>query len=442
MAAALELDNRGYAAGRDGLPTRDATLPDATEQAIAAEISARASEGLRRCQHELDLYASRAARHAVGPAHQARIEAAGESALADYVALTRDDIDQLFLARDRVREASAELRRFRERHRLQRAARLVGPRTRMFRWLLLAVIVLAEAITNGLFLASASTAGVIGGVSQALAFALLNVGMMVLAGRWFRSWLVYRNVAVQLAGLVGLMAAAAGCLTLNLTLAHFRDLYAVAAGAPVPVAALLDRVLTHPLLLADFQSWLLAALGVGFAVVAFIDALGLADPYPGYERVAQAREQAVVDYAEAKADCLAGLMQRRDDALQAMQAAIDLLERSRHEYQLALQGQARLLSEFDSWLAHLHDVYTQLVTRYRDANRRSRTTPAPEWFGQAPHINLPTSPRAPTPPPSDPAVADAVAAHMRDYIARVNARYEDALEQHASVENLTTAGSA
>ena len=52
--------------------------------------------------------------------------------------------------------------------------------------------------------------------------------------------------------------------------------------------------------IADAESWFLFALGIGFAVIAAIDAFAFDDPYPGYGKRVEIFKEATSTYTEVK----------------------------------------------------------------------------------------------------------------------------------------------
>src|SRR5207245_17 len=107
--------------------------------------------------------------------HRASIEAAGESALADFKVQAIDDLNHLHTTRREVEGREREFEVFRANHQLVRLPNIVASRERILRALLLAIFVVLESTLNGFFFAEGSEAGLIGGVIQAFALSLLNV---------------------------------------------------------------------------------------------------------------------------------------------------------------------------------------------------------------------------------------------------------------------------
>src|SRR5262249_25956247 len=141
----------------------------------------------------------------------------------------------------------------------------------------------------GSFFAEGSESGLIGGLAQAFVLSLLNVGGAVAYGIYGARLLCHRQWSVRVLGITTTLAYAMFALALNLTVAHFPDLYVMNAGQ-VRADDVLQRLANGPIRFRDVQSWILGIFGVGLSLGVLIDAFGLDDPYPGFGDVGRRRQ--------------------------------------------------------------------------------------------------------------------------------------------------------
>jgi hypothetical protein len=230
-------------------------------------------------------------------------------------------------------------------------------------------------------------------------------------------------------------------LGLNLAIGHFRDLFIQGAGT-VQMTDLLNRLTTSPLLLGDAKSAILVLLGIGLGLLALIDVAATRDLYPGYAAVGRERQRAVEHYAEENAKSLAAMMQLRDQTVEDMSSAIELLRASQADLQSAMDGRTRLHDNYLAYLDHLAVVHGRLVQRYREANRRVRRAEVPAYFRTPP-----VRPSFVDPPTLSPMtgfdrdVRDEVIAQIDRYIKAVNEKFEQTMPEYQTVGQLATLGS-
>lgn len=443
IASELHLEARAKENGNLNQPAPDSDVKDIAESDILAEIERRARKAEEDYCSQLDIYDGRIQRALISADQRASIDAAGENALTDFKVQAIDDLNQLHNARQEVKGRECEFETFRAAHNLVRLPNVVSTREWWFRGLLLAIFVVLESTLNGLFFAKGSEAGLIGGVTQAFVLSLLNVGAAVLYGRYGLPLVVHARPAAMTVGAFTTLLYAVWAIGINLMIGHFRDLFIQNAGQ-VKVTDLLSRLWTAPLFLpADAQSLLLVALGVFLSLVSLIDAAGMDDLYPGYGALGKRRADAVSAYADQKAQCLAGLTQRRDSVIKDMSNIIDLIRTAEFELRLAVEGRSRLHENYRAYLRHLSDSYIRLLQRYREADIRARSLPPPARFLRrpVPPDFLAEPPRLEQPNHGKDERANVIE-RMKHFIKAVNQQFEAEVRQYQTVAGLTGQGAA
>ncbi len=379
----LEVDKRALEAGKKNLPPTDADDEDSTERDIKAELEVRTRKAGEDYLAAKDLYEARIRRALVSVNQRIAIEAAGENALADFGVQVTDELNFLQAPRNEYREREQEFERFRRLSNLQRLPIDVPRSRRIIGYLLIVLFVLVESIMNGVFFATGSEGGHIGGDVQALGLSLVNIAPAVLYALFGFPLLHHRLLRVKFAGLLATAAYLAWALAVNLVIAHFRDLYVISAGR-IDMDVLWTNLATAPFRLDDPNSWLLAFLGLGLSIVAAIDTAGLHEPYPRFGAIGRRRDLASRAYVEAKNACLTGLQATRDGAVADMTTVLNAMNNAEYELTLAVTGRTNLHRNYRAYLDHLADVHARLVRQYREANAKARSDAAPARFARAP----------------------------------------------------------
>jgi hypothetical protein len=438
IASELHLDVRAKENGKLNQPAPDSDAEDTVEGDILAEIEIRARKAQEDYRSQLDLYNGRIRRALISANQRTSIEAAGESALTDFKVQAINDFNQLYNSSQEVKGREREFDAFRTAHNLVRFPNVVSTGERWVRGLLLAIFVVLESVLNGLFFAKASEAGLIGGVTQAFAFSLLNVGAAVLYGRYGLPCLVHvRPVKMTIGAFISVLYLV-WAIGINLLIGHFRDMFIVNP-EQLAVTDLLSRLWTAPLFLpADARSLLLVVLGVFLSVISLIDVAGMDDLYPGYGAIGKRRADAISAYADHKARCLDDLTKRRNLVIEDMSRVIKLIQDAEYEIRLAVDGRSRLHDTYRAYLKHLADSYFRLLKRYSEANISARLQAPPARF---------LKPPAPPdfliePPPLELLDLDKdVSAHsierMEHFIKAVNQQFEGTVRQYQTVVGLT-----
>jgi hypothetical protein len=310
----------------------------------------------------------------------AEIRHAAPAVVSEFKAEAATGRDELHGLRRRLTEHEAEKDAFKARHRLDRTPRPPSPAMQTLKIGLIALLLMIETVLNGSFLAKGSELGLLGGTTEAFAFALLNVVGAFLFGRLGLPQMSHRNLLRKLLGLLSLAAFLAFAVALNLALAHYREVSGglVTGGGEEVMRRLADA----PLAFADIKSWLFAGIGFLFAVIACIDGYATVDPYPGFGSIERRLGAARETYIRRKQELIDTLLDVRDEYIESMQDANRDLSVRRGEYEQILEQRTRLARLFDQHQGHLQAVANTLLAMYREANQSVRKTPPPARFAE------------------------------------------------------------
>jgi hypothetical protein len=301
---------------------------------------------------------------------------------------------------------------------------------------LLIFLLAIEAGLNGLFLQKGNVFGYVGGVSEALFIASLNIFFGATAGRFLLPSLTHRNWGVRMVAAVGTAAYVAVALAFNLAVAHYRE--AVATDPFDASVTAFHTLLSTPLAIEDLQSWGLSLIGFIFSLIAAYDGLRMDDPYPGYGHRMRQNLSSLEDYASLKDDLLGQLEDIKRSAEKTINEIVQKIESRQNEFGYIVRKSQALKAEMSQHFSHLQTAGNTLLRHYHDENRKHRSAPAPTrfdapWTYQHPTLEDPMVRL----PQSDP--EEALKKALQDVPRerdRLHAAYREALAEYARVDEL------
>jgi hypothetical protein len=193
----------------------------------------------------------------------------------------------------------------------------------------------------------------------------------------------HRNYFLKLIGVLSFLAYLAFAVALNLTLSHLREIPPAVSLSDNVGQEVLHRLISAPYALTDINSWVFFSIGVIFSLIAMADGLLFFDPYVGYSGLERRWIGATRQFADARSELIERLRDIREDATEAMNEAARDLSVRRSEYDSLLQGRERLAQRFAQHQNQIEQAGRALLEIYREANRTSRATPAPDHFAKA-----------------------------------------------------------
>jgi hypothetical protein len=377
LARDLGLAKAGAERGAREEPASDTLAFDDVENAIVERVEAEKNVAHGMLLDEVRTYKERL----TGLDFEGRfgaIRQAAPAAVSEFRAEAAQGRDELHGLRRHLADLEVERDEFRRRHNLKRAAHWATGGNLTIKVGILLVLFVFEVFLNGFFLAKGSELGYLGGAAEAFTFALLNIGVSFLIAVVGVRELNHRNPLRKAFGFFALLCYLALLVTINLSLAHYREVSAALitdAGREV-----LLRLKTAPLALVDFKSWLLFGLGVLCSLIAFGDSFLIFDPYPGYGSLEKRRADAHDAYIRRKNDLIERLLEIRDEAIEILEEANRDLSIRRSEHDSILESRARVVRLFAAHQSHLDRAANVLLSVYREANKGLRKTPPPRRF--------------------------------------------------------------
>ena len=379
MSVTLDLRAKGAEAGLANRPAPAARALDEVEQRIVGRIEEEKAASYQLLEDQFQTFEGRL-RNLDFEGQFGMIRQANASSLSDFKAEVASGVDELHGLRRHLKTAEDEMVSFKARHRLDRAAKVSGAGAQSLKISIIVFLILVEMVMNGSFLAKGSEQGIVGGITEAIVFAILNIGAALLFAVFCVRFLVHRSYLLKLLGLVGLAAYIAFAIAINLALAHYREVSStVLTGAGAEV---ISRLRTDPAGLAELNSWMLFAIGLLFSLIAFIDGCYLTDPYPGFAGVRKRLDAARTHYIDRKLDLIDNLRDIRDDHNAKVEVILRDLSARRQESSAIGAHRTRSVGLFSEHQNHLERAANALLTVYREANRAARTEPEPAYFGE------------------------------------------------------------
>ena len=382
VADELRLAERGSERGADNRPTSDAQTLDDVEHQVVERIEAHKQDANAIYLDHVHIYDERLTALSFEERF-ATIQQAAPEAVGDFRAEATVGRDELFVLRRRLNESEVERERFRAHHRIERPARLASLGKIILKIGVLAILFIIEVVINGSFLAKANVGGLLGGAAQAVTFAALNIIASFFWGMVLIRLVNRRNYFLKLIGLLSFLAYLAFATALNLTLSHLREIPPAVAVSDNVGQEVLHRLLTAPYGLTDINSWILFTIGFIFSLIAMADGLLFFDPYIGYAGLERRWVDATRQFATTRSELIERLRDIREDATETMNEAARDLSVRRSEYDALLQGRSRLAQRFDHHQNQIEQTCRALLEIYREANRKARSTPAPDYFTKA-----------------------------------------------------------
>jgi hypothetical protein len=379
LARDLKVVERAKENGKLELPSLSSSRLDETEYAIIERIFSGRKAAHQTLTDQLETYTQR--RTALDfHGRFTVIQHAAPAAVAEFRTEANLGRDRLYQLRRALVENEQERDHFRDQHRLRRVPRVSSPATNFLKLTLLVFLFVSETYINGIFLAKGNALGFIGGVAEAMVFAILNVLISFGIGLGGLRQLNHRRLSRKVVGLLSFVAWIVFAVFLNLALAHYREV----SGALLDDAGtqVITRLWQSPAGLSDIKSWLFFAIGLVWSAVALIDGIFYTDPYPGYAPLERRVRKAHQEYINCKNDLVAQLRDIRDDATTQMQGAQNDLNKRRAEHASIAAGRAKIIQLFEQHQEQLERAGNALLSKYRTVNRQVRSSPAPNRFDE------------------------------------------------------------
>jgi hypothetical protein len=375
-AERLRLTQRGEESGRENRPAADA-FPGRAESEIAEIVQEEYAHAVDIYRQGLENYDRRIHGNSLETLG-VDIRGAAQDAIAEYTLVAHKAQEEISLDRKNLDDVEQEFDNFKLANNLRRGCQTFKGHFVHIGAVLLILII--DTIMNGYFLSIRDEFGLLGGMLQAIIVAVMNIVLGFIAGWLALPSIIHKSPLRRMGGLVGLSILLSMIFGLNLSFAHYRDLFVL--GVASPEQQTLSDVLERPFVLHDVKSVWLGCIGLLFAFASLIDGFKWDDPYPGYGEITRRREARREEYLDRKHCWLELIKEKREQARAEVGEIRRDINIMQGEMLQASIGRRGFTASFFVHVSHLEAAGNQLIDIYREANRRARSTPAPNYFEQ------------------------------------------------------------
>jgi len=440
MVKRLKLKDRAEEQGTNELPSSKSYTFDPVEQAITGEIERIANEQFDQYLEHKKVYIERAEDVNVGTLLIQANAIAKESA-TEMERETNVGTGYLFAAKREVVETDRELKAFKYRHCLERPAINYG--SKALKISMLGLLLAIEAILNGVFLSRGSEFGLIGGVFEAMIIAGINIAVGVSVGRFILPWLAHKSSVKRALATLGAIAYLGAAFGFNLAVAHYRT---AMSGDPFEASVVAyQHLVAAPFAIDDLESWGLFVIGFLFSLLSTGDGWWMDDPYPGYGSTMRHNLKALNAYNDLKQDLFADLDGIKYTASSKINQITRSIGGSQAEFNNILARSQALKFAIGEHFDHLEKSANELLSIYRNENRKYRKTPVPTRFNNKTKWKLhrPSVDQAIVTEKSGEGFDTAVAKAIEGIPAQrtiLNNTYRKAMKEYARVDQLVENG--
>lgn len=380
IAEKMDLERRGRENGAAEQPSVDYASPDSVESEIVARMREEAEKAHARLVDQLGVFAERLS--SVDPSGAAaNMDALGTRAEANFMARLVEWKGRLTDARRDLTDAELALAEFKEEHGLRRPPHPRKPK--YWHVVLLSGMALAEVLPSAFMISEGDEGGLLGGFASAIIFTSLSMLVGFLAGFLTLPYAIHKKVSLRI--LVGWGTSAAlicFVIAVNFALAHFRAIVVSGETSLEAARQTLPSLLSDPFNLGDIQSVLMAGFGMLFAFIALYEGRGWRDPYPGYASMADIRRRAAQKFHRMIEDSLADLKDLEEEFIEKADSERSSLRDRRQQVPRILEGRKRMAQRYSNFRSHVQETGRTLLSIYRDANRKARSSPPPPHFSE------------------------------------------------------------
>ena len=434
LARQLKPDASGRDRGKRNQPPAEAADLDGVERELVEEVSKLRSKGIKVFQDHASVYADR-----LGKAAEVKNEVmiVAGTTTGNFRELCQGSESAMQESMTRLKEAAQWKANF------KRANRLVRPGIRLnsggIKLVSVALaLILLEAVLNSYLFAQRNELGLLGGIMVAILVSLANVGASTLAGFYSR-FIWHLKLLPKIFGLLIILGWLALVLVFNFGIAHFRDSLVSLETADWNEAARLavEKMIAAPHLIQSVESWLLVLIGLIISVSACLKGFYSDDPYPYFGTVERTLQKGRAHYVQEHQITLDQLRDQRDDSIEQLQQANDMVKSTFSEAMDALDGRSTLDIHLKQFIERCDAVVEQLLQRYRDANRDARTEPAPEYFNRVFSFEpfLPVVHARDKRPEAEQARSD-ISRIVSDAILEINSSYNSAVDSFKTAKDI------
>ncbi|NIY97329.1 hypothetical protein HC022_14080, partial [Salipiger sp. HF18] len=355
-----------------------------SEMSVAREIEQIRQQALNNHDSEIQSYRDRIAS---ARSDTSDIKLKIQNCVVSLRGLEASENHHLDVRLRRVQEYQVKLDAFRTRLGI---TGLPNQRGSTFWFVITGVFMLAiESLLNGMFFARHNELGQIGGIGQAMMISAINIMIGAICGLLAR----HRYLRTGFGTLIGWLSIVAWVVLsvgFNLLVAHFRDALDMMSW-DAAMQSSVGRVVSEPWALGSLESVILLLAGLIVSLLSFYKTNALLDPVPGFNKLWDAVENSINDYAEAYEASQQVLKVSFQEQKEDLRKEVRNRREELRNAVSALNGQGSLVSNLETFLVGLENDANQLMRIYREANMRHRTADVPAYFDEMVKLERPAN---------------------------------------------------
>lgn len=303
-----------------------------------------------------------------------------EAAKSDIKKTARNHYNRLFAIRQNWIRGERELGEFRASHQLLGPARYPDDKTLTYGVIFFILIV--ELVVNAYALGAAHPEGPLGVFVEIMMFGVANIGVAYLLGNFI--WRYFNHVAVGRKLIAGILAVPmmTFLIFLNFLLAHYRDalskvdannnLTDMLSSVQRLGATATESLLTNPIAMEDFKSYLLLFVGILASIIATKKSYDLDDPYPGYGKLQREQEKIGREFNSEQDASFRDMNDMVEDYSEQINGQLDILKGSERAIHFRKNDVHQLYERYESWLGSIESAGHALYAYYREENMKVR----------------------------------------------------------------------
>lgn len=242
---------------------------------------------------------------------------------AEFEMEKNSNINKTYVSYEKYKDARKALSEFKAANKLESKV-VTHSGNQIFKVGILLFILCLETICNGYFFSIGNDYGLLGGAFQALIVSAINIIIGFMLGTLVITSIIHVKLYRKLIGLSGLLLWIGFILSYNILVVHYRNISATGTTDNIGQLAW-NSFLSNPFNINDFNSALLAILGLVCSVISMLDGFFFSEPYPGFAKINSHFEDKAKEYSdnqERTTKALRGLINTTTSQIQLLQRKI------------------------------------------------------------------------------------------------------------------------
>lgn len=382
IAKELNLVGDAKRFGEAGLPTSDAKALCGPEAAIIQRVEKIRQDYADWAVLRLNILSENMSRHNVTKEINGARQMDQEFERKAAAIMTEKDTLLRELGASAV-QSQREINEFKKLHHLSRDARPPPFAASFLAYAIVLLLMIIEAILNANFFAQGLDTGWLGGFTQALTLAAVNVIIAFIMGKFIVRYVHHIKLELKMIGWVGLGFSLILLVLIGSGIAHYRD--SLTSGSLEPAKVALATFSNHPFELKDFFSWVLFFVSIFFGLFALFDGLLSDDSYPGYGTMWRRAQTAKEDFEDELQILRKDLDELRDDYLNSLEKIVKGAQVSVTTFQGFIDDKEVAKLRLSTALRDADHSLEALLRKFRTENQLHRKeVRRPDYFDTIP----------------------------------------------------------